>query len=263
MSNDDYHSYKGVSKSKLDKLNRSPAHLMYSAHTEPTRAMQMGTAIHTAILEPDVFAADYVLLKDVKDRRSSEYREASKVYKPENILVASEADNLAGMVESINAQPLAKAALDLEGWRELSAFVEDPMTGVLMRCRYDILTADGCAIDLKKTQDARPEEFAKSVYKYRYHVQDAMYSHIYELITMEKLKGFEFLAVEEKPPHAVSMFELDAEAKQIGFMEYRRNMQEYAECETNNEWPAYGQEKTIISLPGWAISKFEDDMEVI
>jgi exodeoxyribonuclease VIII len=225
--------------------------------------MEIGTAIHTAILEPDRFSTEYVLLKDVKDRRKSEYKEAVKIHGTERVLVASEADNVAGMQESVYANPLAKASLETSGFRELSAFVEDPMTGIIMRCRFDLLTADGHALDLKKTQDSRPEEFAKSVYNYRYHVQDAMYSHIYELITGKPLASFEFLAVEEKAPHAVGLFELDAEAKQIGLMEYRRNMQEYAECEEKSDWPAYTEEKQVISLPGWAIVKYEEELEII
>ena len=262
MPNSDYHSYEGISKSGLDVIDRSPAHFMYGAKREPSREMAIGTAIHTAILEPEKFATDYVLLKDIKDRRASEYKQAIKVHSPENVLVASEADNVAGMVESVYSQPIAAASLRMDGWRELSAVVEDPETGVLLRCRFDLLTVHGQSVDLKKTRDSRATEFAKSVYNYRYHVQDAMYSHVYELITGEPLQSFEFLAVEEQPPHCAMMFELDREAKQIGYQEYRRNLLTYAECEKSNEWPGYDQEEELLSLPSWAISQYENDLEI-
>lgn len=262
VPNEVYHGFAGISKSSLDVLERSPAHLFYGAKREATRAMEIGTAIHTALLEPERFKAEYVLLKDVKDRRASEYKEAVKVHGTERVLVASEADNVAGMQETVYSQREASETLGGEGWRELSAFVEDPETGVLIRCRYDYLRADDVATDVKKTRDARPVEFAKSVYNYRYHVQAAMYSHIFEIITGRPLLLFQFLAVEEQPPHTAMVYDLDPESLQIGFSDYRRNLLKYAECEASGEWPAYDNPRQTLSLPAWAVSQFEDSLEV-
>lgn len=262
MPNADYHSYTGISKSGLDLVNRSPAHFFYGAKREATRAMEMGTAIHTSLLEPERFREEYVLLKDVKDRRASAYKEAIKVHSSELVLVGHEADKVAGMQESVYAQPEASGALSGEGWRELSAFVEDPETGVLLRCRYDFLSASRTATDVKKTRDARAEEFSKSVFNYRYHVQDAMYSHIFKLITGEELHCFQFLAVEEEPPHTAMVYDLDAESREIGFSEYRRNLIDYAEAQSSGNWSAYPEPRQTISLPYWAISQYEDTLEV-
>ena len=72
MPNDAYHSYpEGISSTGLKAVLRSPAHYKFQAARTPSRAMEIGTAIHTALLEPDRFAADYVLLREVKDRRAS------------------------------------------------------------------------------------------------------------------------------------------------------------------------------------------------
>src|SRR5690625_4787601 len=80
MPNSVYHSTpEGISSSGLKQMLRSPAHYKFQASTPPTRAMEIGTSIHTALLEPDRFAHEYVLLRDVKDRRSSEYKQAVKV----------------------------------------------------------------------------------------------------------------------------------------------------------------------------------------
>lgn len=259
MPNSAYHSYEGISKSGLDLIHRSPAHYRYSAPREPSRAMSIGTAIHTALLEPDRFATEYLLLRDVKDRRASEYKQAIKVHDAEQVLVASEADKVAGMQESVYSQPGASEALKAGGFRELSAFVEDPETGVLLRCRYDLIDAFGLATDLKKTRSAAPEEFARSIYNYRYHVQDAMYSHVYELITGEPL-AFQILAVEEEAPHCAMLYTLDEESKRIGFEEYRRDLELYAECERTGEWCGYPDPVQTISLPGWALAKYENEI---
>lgn len=63
LSNDEYHSGRGVSKSLLDLLDQSPAHLRAAVtSTEPrkaTAAQSFGTAFHMILLEPERFAASY------------------------------------------------------------------------------------------------------------------------------------------------------------------------------------------------------------
>lgn len=259
IPNSDYHSYAGISKSGLDLVARSPAHYFHSAKREATRAMEIGTAIHTALLEPERFASEYVLLKDTTDRRASAYKEAVKVHGSELVLVGHEADKVAGMQETVYSQPAPREALSGEGWRELSAFVEDPETGVLMRCRYDYLRkSDHVSVDVKKTRNSSPEDFSKSVFNYRYHVQAAMYSHIFKLITGQPLECFQFLAVEEEPPHAAMVYDLDEVSLTIGYNDYRRDLLSYAAAEKSGVWPAYSDPVQTISLPYWAISQFEN-----
>lgn len=259
-----YHGSFGVSKSVLDRFNKSPAHLAYGAKREPTRAMTIGTAIHTALLEPHEFESRYCLLRDVKDRRQSEYKEAVKVHGEEYVLVGHEADKVAGMQESVFAQPEAAKMLSMEGNAEVSAYIEDPETGLLIKCRYDLLAGSyqPVMVDLKKTRDASPEEFSKSVYNYRYHVQDAMYSYIFELINGYAPQPMQFVAVEEEPPHCAMVYELDEETRMIGYAEMRRNLNRYAECVAADEWPGYDNPRQTIGLPGWAIAKYENEAEV-
>src|SRR5690554_7240947 len=129
MPNEVYHSHpEGVSSSGLKLVERSPAHYRYQAARAPSRAMEIGTAIHTALLEPERFAADYVLLKDVKDRRASEYKAAVKVHGSERVLVSGEADQVAGMQEAVLSNQAMSERLNAEGWRELSLFVDRKST---------------------------------------------------------------------------------------------------------------------------------------
>lgn len=261
MPNDAYHAAEGVSKSGLDLIARSPAHFMYGAKRKPTRAMAIGSAIHCALLEPERFRDEYVLLKDVKDRRASEYKQAVKAHSEDCVLVSTEASNVSAMQEAVLSQQEAAEALSKPGWRELSSFVECPVTGVILRCRYDLLTADGEAYDLKKTQDARPSEFSKSVNNYRYHVQDAHYSRVFELVTGEPLSAFKFIAVEEQPPHTAQVYELDGLAKEVGKFYAMRDLKMYAECMESGEWPHPSGNDGVISIPNWAVLQYEDAIE--
>src|SRR5690554_2808 len=263
MPNEVYHSHtEGVSSSGLKLVERSPAHYRYQAARAPSRAMEIGTAIHTALLEPERFAADYVLLKDVKDRRASEYKAAVKVHGSERVLVSGEADQVAGMQEAVLSNPAMSERLNAEGWRELSLFVRDPETGVLIRVRYDLLAVSGIAVDLKSCQDARPEEFSKSIYNYGYDLQAALYADAFEWATGKPIGAFEFAVVEKDMPHGHKLYLPDETMIQEGRRRYREALNLFAECERSGDWPGItcdGPE--LISLPSWRVAQIENEIE--
>ena len=263
MPNEAYHSHpEGISATGLKLMLRSPAHYRFQHRSEPTRAMQIGTAIHTALLEPERFADEYLLLRDVKDRRASEYKQAVKVHGAENVLVSSEADNVAGMQETVLASPAMSGRLQADGWREVSLFVRDPETQVLIRVRYDLLTVDGIAVDVKKCQDARPEEFSRSIFNYAYDLQAALYSDAFEWATGKPLAAFEFAAIEEKMPHGHKLYQPCETTMQEGRAKYREALNLFAECESSQQWPALecnGPE--VISLPPWRMAQIENEIE--
>lgn len=261
MPNKDYHSAAGISNSGLTDVARSPAHYFFKVKKGATPAMRMGTAIHTALLEPDKFKEDYLHLKEVKDRRSSGYKEAAKNHDPEFILTAPEGDKVAGMQEQIKNQPYASKLLTAEGYREVSIFTEDPETGVLVRIRADILTLKGQIIDVKKTQDSRMEAFGKSIFNYRYHVQAAFYSDVYEWASGKKSAAFGFLAVEEEIPHGCQLYALDDQSMSLGRDLYRQALNRYADCLEKAVWPCYDSKPQIISLPVWGVRQNESQIE--
>lgn len=263
MPNEVYHSHAGsVSNSGLKLVLRSPAHYRYQAKREPSRAMQIGTAIHTALLEPERFRDEYVLLRDVKDRRASEYKAAVKVHGSELVLTASESVNVEGMQESVLSNPAMSERLNAEGWRELSLFAQDPETGAVVRVRYDLLTVSGIAVDVKKTQDARPDAFSKAVDNYDYDMQAALYSDVFEWATGKPLGAFEFAAIEEQMPHGHKLYLLDETAMQEGRRKYREALTLYAECERSNDWPNLSCDGVeILGLPSWRVNQIENEIE--
>ena len=260
LTNEAYHASEGISKSGLDLILRSPAHYRFGERKEATRAMEIGTALHCAVLEPERFATDYMLLKEVTDRRASAYKEACKVWSAERVLTGIEADRVAGMQESALSNPHLAQYLNVPGRCELSVYAIDPETGVLVKCRFDKLTDSGYAVDLKKTQDLR--DFGKSVANYGYHMQAAFYMDVYEWATGDKLQGFVFAAVEELLPHASAPLVLDDESLDIGRMMYRKALNTYAECLNDDDWPGIACEPETIQLPSWYINQFENESEV-
>lgn len=266
MPNDVYHACEGISNSGLSKIARSPAHYKYGEF-EATKAMELGSALHCAVLEPAVFAEQYLLLPDVKNRTASEYKAATKSRGAGNVLVGKEVDQLTGMVSALNDHYKANQLMGVKGWRELAMFARDPHTGVLCKAKFDFLGFDGhhfYAVDLKTTSDASPEEFSKSIANYRYHVQDAFYSDVFEWATGNTLDKFWFVAVESKRPHGIICRYLDDESREMGGIDARDSLTTYAECVEADYWPCYEQPETdeecVISLPGWKLAQYENDI---
>tara|TARA_R110000850_G_scaffold1623_1_gene8895 strand:- start:1118 stop:1975 length:858 start_codon:yes stop_codon:yes gene_type:complete len=263
MPNEVYHALPGISKSGLDKVDISPAHYAYAEPNKSTRAMEIGTAIHSAVLEPELFKVDYMLLKDVHDRRSSEYKQAVKALgSGEKVLTGTEADRVTGMQLSAEGNEQWAAMTSRDHYSELSALVQCPKTGVLLRARFDHIGFDGVAVDLKKTQDARYESFQKSVANYRYHVQDAFYSYVYELVTGKPLEAFWFLAIEENAPNTCKLYRLDDEARAIGRRQFMANLEAYAEADKTGDWVTYDTTAELMSLPAWALDEDDEGVEL-
>jgi exodeoxyribonuclease VIII len=116
------------------------------------------------------------------------------------------------------------------------------------------LTHDDFVVDLKTTEDASPEEFAKSCANYRYHVQDPFYRDGLAAVK-RKPRAFVFIAVEKKAPHAVGVYVLRAEDVELGRMQYRANLNRYAECLQSGKFPAYSEKVESLALPAWYVSQ--------
>ena len=260
MPNSDYHAYQGISKSGLDLVARSPAHFLMQTERAPSRTLQLGTALHTAVLEPERFKAEYCLLTEVTDRRSSEYKQAVKIHTSDNVLVAKEAANILSIQETIRGQDEINELLTSCDLFELSAFIE--IDGVLCRCRYDAFDSKNLvAVDLKTTQNSSPTEFSKSVFNYRYHVQDAFYSKIFKLITGRTLNAFKFLAVENDPPHCPMIYTLSDETRMIADSLMIADLKAYKEAESSSKWSGYEQTNEPLDLPSWAVAQYENNLD--
>jgi len=255
-----YHLHPAISKSGLDKVNKSPAHYKDAPEWTPTPAMMLGTAIHTAILEPDRFEAEYIVT-EAKDRRQKAYKDDVAEHGVERVLLPHDYQHVRNMQKALHDHPSVGPMVRMDGHREVSAFARDPETGVQVRCRYDLL-GDRTAVDLKKSRDVLPFGFGRSVASYRYHVQVAFYSDLHEWITGEKLREFWLLAIEESFPYTPVPYLLDDMVIEAGRLAYRRDLNTYARCLESGEWPKFEPESPYLPVPGWVTAELEDALEV-
>lgn len=86
LSNEDYHSGPAISKSQLDDIAISPAVYQWKKHApideEKTQALDMGTALHCILLEPDEFEKRFIVAPEFNRRTTAgkeDERHSSKI----------------------------------------------------------------------------------------------------------------------------------------------------------------------------------------
>jgi|TARA_R110000824_G_scaffold133216_3_gene295914 hypothetical protein len=260
----EYHAVPGASASRLNKMFRkSPAHMRHDLENpeEPTQAMTIGTATHSAILEPDLFQKEWGRLPE-GDGRSKAIKEAKAdlvaQFGADHILKAEVYDGIIGMRESVLGNEFAADLLG-EANTEVSSYWIDAQTGVRCKARIDALPYQDsgwgyCLVDVKTTTDASAKEFQRSVHSFGYHRQAAHYL----ASTCDKVfdrSRFIFVCVEKVPPHCVAIYELDSDALALARSELDHLLGLWAECEVNEEWPSYPRGIQKLSLPGWAYTQ--------
>jgi exodeoxyribonuclease VIII len=178
------------------------------------------------------------------------------------VLKPEEWDQLMSMRDAVMAHPIARALLTgRPGKAEQSVYWVDQATGVLCRCRPDFWRDDNLIVDLKTTEDASPEGFAKSIANWSYDTQDAFYTDGILAATGKPLRAFVFLAVEksarvvEGQPLGVAVYQLDEAGRELGRAKYREDLGVYAQCIKTGIWPCYGDKLQTISLPQWHMNK--------
>jgi hypothetical protein len=250
MHESDYHDFDAISSSGLGYIKKSPAHFKCRHLKKRSPEFALGSAAHAAILEPDVFKRDYVVV-DAEDRRTASYKAAKKEHGEEKLLLKKDADLIEGMSDAAWLDDRINDFLSMEGESELSFFATEPETGLLIKARFDFLSmSEKVCIDLKTTADIF--SFKKSIENYGYYRQQAFYSDIFFWVTGDFLERFLFLAVEKEPPFSAKLFEIDEEYFIAAREEVRELLYVYAECKKKDRWPKLSSEIEKVEMPRWA-----------
>ena len=254
MPASDYYRLPRVSKSALDKLARSPAH-MRAPSVEETRAMRIGKALHALALE----GIAPLVRPEFSGKGSVAARaEWDAAHEGQTIISEDEAAQVHGMAAHIAMHPVAGPALRrADGIAEVSILWTCEQTGALCKSRLDWLLP-GIILDVKTTADARPDAFARSVATYRYEVQAAFYLQAAASAGVPA-EHFIFVVVENAPPYAVALYQLDDAALEQGRRLYLRDLETYQRCAERDEWPAYPTDIQTLSLPRWAYRGQDDE----
>jgi len=270
LPNEIYHSSAGMSKTKLDLFARDPASLEWAqkcpVDAEKMTALNFGDAMHAICLEPDRLKSDFVVMPEF-DGRTNAGKADRASFIAENsgkaILTHDEHKKLNLMFESVMAHPVARSLIEAEGRAEASYYWEDPITGLLCKCRPDkSIIGTRRLVDIKTTDTlANFERY--SIEDYRYFVQDPFYCDGVNAVGGDDHKDeFVFLVIQktiELGRYPVGVIVLPEEAVIYGRKLYRKNLDEYRRfLDEGLDFEKIRE----ANLPGRFIEKCMEEMEV-
>jgi hypothetical protein len=258
LSNEEYHNQEALNKSGLVQLAKSPAHYMEWDHApaeEPTKAMLLGTATHTAVLEPDKYDQSIIIAPNNIDKRTkagkAEWTIFQEKAKGKIVITQDEAIAIEGMKESIYNNITAYDLL-LEGTPEQSIFFKDPVHNFLCKVRPDFYTSLKEVVDLKTCLDAGYDGFSRAIANFKYHWQALFYLNGLTAVTGVEHNKFIFIAVEKDPPYATAIYEATKGMLKTARQQIAPLLDVYAKCLKTDVWPGYKDELQYIELPRWA-----------
>lgn len=250
----EYHSWKLASNSMLSILKRSPAHMKAyrDCPPPPSDAMELGDAIHMAILQPLLFLDRFeVAPEQISNKNTNAWKEfeAKAVSQGKVALKASQGRQIEAVASQVRAHPTVSKLISHPNAVEVSAVFDLHDVRCKMRC--DLLNDKFATIlDLKSTTDASRDSFIRSVANYGYFRQAAMYIDGWRAIGKE-YKRFVLIAIEKDPPYGVAIYRLTDDFIDAGRVELKKLLSLYAECERTNVWPSYPLEVQELAAPAW------------
>lgn len=264
----------------VEMLQETPAHVkaLLDGQAKPfTKAMQFGTLLDKALLEPDRFKAGMshwivpegiklstkegiAWKKDhpgIKDEGGLPYLKATNDSPSE-----ASAEDMQEMIESIMRHKVARRIIE-QSIKQESAFAVDKDTGLMRKARPDMRLVDNHSrlvlVDLKSTfrGGAGRRAWKQHARRMGYLYQDSHYSGVYEDLFGET-PFFNFLVVERKPPYAVQLFQIGDRGKHFAIEECKRAMAEFRKCKETGIWPAYPEIIQTIDFEDWELQPKEE-----
>lgn len=251
VSRQDYDKMDRLNWSRLRLLEKSPAHFKQGIGDDSS-GYKLGTATHMSILEPEKFAADYVVTTLRRDKRNKKWKayETEQTRLGKEILIKSEYDKTIAMRDAVLGN--RKAASYLQGGKAEQALLWTLQgDGVQFECKGRADYIGGAIVDLKSTQCASPRAFAQSAAKYGYFGQAAWYSDGHFLSTGKRLP-FVIVAVENAEPYIVTVFRVPDAAIAAGREQYLTLLGKLDYCQKNNFWGGYTEADEVdLEVPQW------------
>lgn len=248
LSNDGYHRHPAISHSGIMRFIHNPNSFFteyVQGLRETTKPMALGTLLHQAIMEPELFNQQYVVHPKYKGNGSQAMNrewEAEQAKQNKTIITDEEFMMFTTMRNNFQRSTFLVDSLAANNI-EHSFFFD--VEGIEAKARPDFYKPK-VAFDIKTTNDIGQDYFAKAIYDYGYHVQGAMVIDAMRQNGLE-IDYFVIVAFEKKYPYTMTQFMLADSAIELGRQTYQRTIAEIEDYKQKNLWEVPNE----IDLPDW------------
>ena len=246
-----YHAAPGLGSTAFKEAQKSMAHykVYRDEEREPKKAFEIGSAVHTLTLEPELWEERYIKQPaEFKTKASKAYKEWAAQHESKTVLTADEISEVEGMTDAL----LNNAGQFLIGGHAEVSFWYKDKSGLVLKSRVDYLLGDG-AIDLKtrrKPMGSEPHDFTRFV-KYEYDLQDALYRRVSGVTDMF------YIGVGKYKPYPVFLRKQGEDVRERAEKKLDKLIGQIKTAEEFDEYPAYP-----LELIETGLTDREKEMEV-
>lgn len=259
-----------LSYSGAKVLLRSAAHyLVDRQNPKPSTEEQLfGQAFHGELLEPGRLHEMVVELPEDAPKRPTSVQLTAAKPSPKTldaiawwkdfdamagtrlVLEPDDARRIKGMLAAVRAHGGARRLL-AQGRAEVSMLWTDARYQVPCKARFDFLRPDGGIVDVKTTNDASPDAFARTCASFEYPLQTAAYFSGCEHEMHATPPFWAWLVVERDEPYGVATYVAQADAILAGARKWDAALARYRDALDTGAWPAYPQTIEPLQMPRW------------
>jgi hypothetical protein len=240
-----------VSKSLLWDFNESPYKWRHSSGREVTKAMDLGTLIHSAILEPETPITDIAAISPYADFRTKAAQEWKADQREMGRMIATEDDiRAASGCEQVFSEDYAQR-FGVGYKSEVAVFATIGATQI--KGMID-LVPDGLdlLVDLKTTaRIGSLREITNTIISRGYHWQAALYLDLWNAATGEKRNRFVFCFIEVSEPYESAWVEVSPALIEAGRAGYMNALAKWQSCVAIDVWPRQHEGITLIEKPAY------------
>lgn len=246
-----YDALTNLNWSRLKLLEKSPAHFKYG-FGDDSSGFALGTAAHTAVLEPERFEAEYVVYPGRRAGKVWDAFEEEQLAIGKSILNQKEYDSTLQIRNAVHSNPRAMEYLtDGASEQTLTWTLTAGETVFECKGRADYV-GPRAIVDLKSTKDCSPRAFSRACQNYGYFGQAAWYSDGLYLSRGQRLP-FKIIAVESTAPFLVTVFNVTPAVIAHGRDQYMTLLGKLDYCERTGFWGGYSEaEELDIEIPRWS-----------
>jgi exodeoxyribonuclease VIII len=256
ISNDEYHTSEGYSKSALVLFKQSPIkfyheYILKQKEQKQSDDMLLGTLVHSLVLEPENIDKQYHVYEHIsrttKDGKA-QAKELEQLEKQGIILVKKSVfDEAKLMSMCIRENKISRDIIE-QADIEQSIYWQDETTGLIFKSRPDLLSSK-ISGDLKTCKDITNYGFSKSCLDWGYFLQAGMAKLAMQANDLD-FERFVFICISKTEPYEVVNFVLDEQAIEYGINQFKWWSMKLAEELQKNDWLRPRVE--TLSVPKWA-----------
>lgn len=254
VSSDVYHSWPEVSPSRAKHAIESA--LAYKSALETpfktTDAMDLGTACHFAVWEPDLLPLRCVVWEG--ERRAGDKWKAFKLANRDKLILKLDAyQTLLKVRDRVQRHPAIRAIAARDGDREVSMRWVREADGEPLRCKGRVDFLADRIYDLKTTHCIDDRAIARFVVDRFTHGQMAAYRDGYQRLRGEELQPVLIFA-QTRPPYDARVLTVDGPELARGQELWREACEVIARARKLDQYPGMAEEEQDLQLPPWALN---------